>query len=206
MLQEDYILRIARQAAKTLAGLLSLTTEQPCPQALEIIDQTMREQLGMSSSLASQLPESTLIPLMAVGGVVDAGRLLLLADLLRLEGEVHAAEGNEPEADRRYVKALNLFLEAASRLAPNALPEEFRSVEALVERLALRGLPSATLEAMLPYLEATGQYARAEDVLFELIEHTPDPKAIVERGGEDAIRALERLGFAQARQPAATWS
>lgn len=189
MLREDYILRIARQIAETVARLLGLTREQLYPQALEVIDQAMREQLGISSALAAQLPESTLIGLMTVDSVVDAGRLLLLADLLRLEGDIHAARGAEAEADRCYRKALNLFLEAASRLAPHALPDEFRKIELLTERLKPQGLPPATLAALFPYLESTGQYAAAEDALFALIELTPDPTALIERG----ISFYERL-------------
>lgn len=189
MLREDYLLRIIRQAAQAIAHILGLTVEQRYAQALEAIDHTLQEFLGLSSELLARLPESTLLEMMSVGGVADAGRILFLAEMLAMQGDIYAAQGDEAEARRRRLKSLNLYLEVARLSEPSALADQLARIEGLAGALRPSGLPPETLAGLFHCLEATGRYAKAEDALFGLIEASPRPAAAIEEG----VAFYERL-------------
>lgn len=182
MLTEDYLLRIIHQAAQAIAGILGLQKEQRYAQALEAIDHTLQDFLGLSSDLLARLPESTLVGMLTIGDVPDTGRLLFLAEMLAMEGDLYAAQGDARESRQRYLKSLNLFLTVAGLTDPATPPDQFAKIEALAGALRPSGLPVETLVELFRYFEAAGRYAKAEDALFDLIEVGPAPAKAIELG------------------------
>lgn len=189
MFREDYILRIVRQATQILARILGLRQTHQYPEALALIDEMFAEFFGLRSVIVNHLSERDLIAMAAVGQEVDTGRLLILAELLKAEGDIHADQGSTAESYSRYLKSLNLFLEIARLAKTTELPEEFSKIESIADQLKTTGLPVETQAALLSYYEATGKFARAEDVLFQLIESRPRPEEVIEQG----IAFYERL-------------
>lgn len=189
MLREDYLLRLIRQGAQAIFGILGLQKEQRYEQALEAVDHTLQDFLGLSSGLAARLPERTLVSMLTVGDVPDTGRLLFLAEMLAMEGDLYAAQGDALQSRRRYLKSLNLFLYVASLTDLAAPPDQFARIEALVDALRSSCLTAKTLTELFRYFEAAGRYAKAEDALFDLIEAGPAPAEAIELG----IAFYERL-------------
>lgn len=192
MLTEDYLLRIIHQAAQAIAGILGLQKEERYAQALEAIDRTLQEFLGLSSDLVARLPEGTLVSMLTVADVPDTGRLLFLAEMLAMEGDLYAARGDAVASRRWHLKSLNLFLIVARLADPPALASQLTRIEALAA--ALRPLPGSTLPELFHYFEAAGSYGKAEDALFDLIEASADPAGAVEMGIAFYERLKEKAG------------
>jgi len=182
MFREDYILRIVRQATQILARILGLRQMHQYPEALALIDEMFSEFFGLSPGIVNHLSERDLIAMVTVGEEVDTGKLLILAELIKAEGDVFADQGNSNASYSRYLKSLNLFLEIARGAAMTDVPEEYSKIETIAGQLRAQGLPVETQAALLSYYETAGKFARAEDVLFQLIESRPRPEEVIEQG------------------------
>lgn len=100
------------QAARAIARILGLKQAGQYQQALLQIDQALQEFLGLSASLAAQLSANELITTCRFGSALDKDKALLLATLLREEGDIYAAESRPKESHERYYKSLSIALEA----------------------------------------------------------------------------------------------
>jgi tetratricopeptide (TPR) repeat protein len=108
-------------------------------------------------------------------------KTLILTRLLKEAGDVAAAEGRVEESRECYLKALHLLLDTLARGEVFECPEFVPKVEML--RDALHGtLPARTHALLMQHYERTGEFAKAEDALFAMLDADPDNDAIVEFG------------------------
>ena len=77
---------------------------------------------------------------------------------------------SEPESYYRYLKALHFFLAAALRDHDVKDIDLATPIEDIMHKLEEYELPLKTKSRLFRYYEMIGSYARAEDVLFEMVE------------------------------------
>ena len=162
MSQEDYVLRIATQAARAIARILGFKQTGQYQQALLQIDQTLQEFLDLSASLASQLSASELIMMCRFGSVLDKDKALLLSTLLKEEGDIYAATNQSNESHQRYLKSLQIALEALIDGGPTLGREYLPLVETLTIKLEDSGINSDVRYDLSEYYEKIGDSAKAK--------------------------------------------
>jgi hypothetical protein len=184
-------LRMIRQLAQMLLHIMGLIKAQEYRPALEAIDRASKELLGLDIDVASRLSPGELMALLTVGQEHKTGRdkCAFLVALLQQAGIVHAAQNQPDESHAAYVKALHILLELSLRGDRTRLPDYTPAVEDLVAGLKTQRLSVETGAGLLLYYEQTGKYARAEDVLFKMMEVEPANTDIVGMG----IAFYERL-------------
>ncbi|GAB2698830.1 DUF6483 family protein [Paenibacillus thermoaerophilus] len=169
--QRDYILRLIEQMTGMLGKMLGLQHEEKHEEALTLIDETLKRMFGLNRKLIGGLPERELLELLQQNGLTDNGKLWSVAKLLDTEADSLEELGDADAAERSREKSLYLLLVLHRQDPGEALQEEVSSAaESLLIRLNAIDLPTDTLELLFPYLEETGRFAKAEDVLFELLE------------------------------------
>lgn len=109
-------------------------------------------------------------------------RLFLLISLLREAGDNFLAEGRTSDARQVFLKALHLLLEVSTQSDAGEHPAFVPRVEALVQSLASEALPVPTQAMLMQHYENTGQWAKAEDTLFSILEATVNDRASMEFG------------------------
>jgi hypothetical protein len=87
------------------------------------------------------------------------------------------------------LKGLHLLLDSLARGEVYDLPEFVPKVEEFVVALADSELPVTTSALLMEHYERTGQFAKAEDALYGILEAQPDNRPAVEFG----ISFYERL-------------
>lgn len=194
MWHRDYILRMMAQFGQVLARMIGLKEVRQYKDVLLLTDETFKQLFGFGSKFITTIATDDLLAMLKPGGVLDAEACIMIATLLKQEGEVYEEEQENDEAIRRYYKSLQLLLEAY-RVAPGTeLKEYYDQIPELLEKLEEYDLPIAAKKHLLYYYETTGQYAQAEDVLFDLLENNPDP-AIIEQGEKFYLRLQEKTDF-----------
>jgi len=89
---------------------------------------------------------------------------------LREEAMVYDAQGNDDEALPRFLKALRLYLEALQD-EDSLRAADIPGLDDVVERISWYPVSAGTRTMLLPYLEATGQFDRLENVVVAWIGH-----------------------------------
>jgi hypothetical protein len=115
MLQNDYILRIAEDVNRALAEIIYHQDMRDYQGALSLIDEAYRQAVGTDAGFIHAVSEETLLAMLTVLGVLDLEKALLMAKLLKAEGEIYEEQGDPDAAYESYLISLNLLLEIVLR-------------------------------------------------------------------------------------------
>ncbi len=148
MTQKDYILRIAEDVGRALAQIIYHKEIQDYQGALSLIDELFKQTVGAGSGLIHAISEETLLAMLTLYGVLNIEKALLIATLLKTEGDIYEHQGNADAAYESYLKSLNLFLEI---LLQDDNLHDLRvssAVEDLLGKLDAYELPSKTRQIL----------------------------------------------------------
>ena len=187
MINKDYILRMAERFGRYLAIILRLREYNKQEEALLYIDELFLQTTGLTTGFINSASEEMLLNLISPLGVLNVEKCLWMAVLLQQEGDIYVELGKSNESYYRYLKALHLFLEVASGNSDVKDIDITMAIEDILNKLAEYELPLKTKIKILRYLEKMGSYARAEDVLFEMVEgeekeKEPADNEVIEQG------------------------
>ena len=93
MLTEDYIIRMINLAIAALLQIVGLKKKGDYQTALDLIDLTFEQLLGLRASMAKNLDDERLYFLLTRQDRLDTQRLAIVADLFQEEGDIYAAQG-----------------------------------------------------------------------------------------------------------------
>lgn len=191
MIQRDYIVRMIEEFFQMLARLKALKQEQRWGEAAGTVDEQLRRLVGADAEAVTQLSETELLARLIQGELPLAvsDKLLMLTRLLQEAGEAAAAEGRLGASRACYLKGLHLLLDSLAHGEASERPELVPSVEAFVAALADVPLPLPTQALLMQHYERVGEFAKAEDRLFAMLEAEPENAGLVEFG----IAFYERL-------------
>jgi len=182
MLQRDYILRMIEQCAEALARLLAKKKSKP-EEAQRELDDASRSLLGLEPAALLMLSALDILHLFTVSGRPDLARVTMAIRVLDEAGELARCRGEEGPARRAARRAQELFTHALPQVERSAAPLvalHEASFAALAQALELQGSPDPLVAmALCRYYECTGNFARAEDRVFDL-----------DAAGDDACRAF----------------
>jgi hypothetical protein len=150
----------------------------------------------MGIGFMRSIPEETLLSMLKSFDTLDTEKCWLLAILLKSEGDTYQDQGNASESYYSYVRSLNLVLEVLLLDTNNSGTTTVPELEDLLSRLSEYELPMRTMVLLFRYFERTGRYARAEDLLFELLEIN-DPDGELQALGTAFYQRLMRKSVAE---------
>ena len=111
MTQKDYNPRVAEDVGLALAQIIYYKEIHDYQGALSLIDESFKQAVGAGSSFIHAISEKTLLAMLTLLDVLNLEKALLMATLLKAEGDIYEGQGNADEAYDSYLKSLNLFLE-----------------------------------------------------------------------------------------------
>jgi hypothetical protein len=152
MTQQDYILRVAEDVGRTLAQIIYHKKIQDYQGALSMIDELFKQTVGAGSGFIHVISEETLLAMLTLHGVLNVEKALLIATLLKAEGDIYEGQGNPDAAYDSYLTSLNLFLEIL--LCDDHLHDLHVSPEVvdLLDKLEAYELPLHTKRLLFQYL------------------------------------------------------
>jgi hypothetical protein len=186
MITEDYFLRMINQLATVLASVLKLTKVKQYDDALEEVQASSKQLLGMDLQLLSTLTDVEHIGLLSLGERFNLEKCVVIAELLKSVGDIRCEQGRGAEGYRSRLTALSLFLELSYQEA-GVLPREYyKEVEKLIDAMSAHGIPLELKKKLFGYYESVGRFDKAENTLFEIVK---EDASFVEEG----MRFYDRL-------------
>ncbi len=200
VVERDYILRLIKQMTEALAIVFKLERGGDYLEALRVIDSTYQQLLGLDASTIANLPAEALLTLIRNSGTGYQGdqavseRLTVLANLLQAEGDVYQGLGKSEESARRRLKALDIQLAILTGEDPSST-RAADAVRTLLTHLEEYELSVRTKLQLWKHFEQYGDFARAEDWMYEVIEDEHAPADINQRAVAFYHRLLDQTDF-----------
>ncbi len=194
MIRRDYLLRMIDQCVRALMRSRELADLRQYDLAQGEVDQAFQSLLGMSATDALKLPEPELTALLLQGEppLVLPQKSLLCVTLFYRAGELAAGRGDLPGSQAFHLKALNFRLLSLWRDADPLVPDYVPNLEVLIGALDSTTLPPEISIRLMQAYEQSGQFAKAEDVLFDLVANLPHEGSIAEFGRQFYRRLLRQ--------------
>lgn len=191
MLRRDYILRMIEEFAKAIARIRALKKDQRLHEASSLTEEEFKRVSGLDSESVLRLSETELLATLIKTEPAHTVRekMLFLTTLLRETGDIAESEGRAEDSRECYLKGLHLLLDSLTQGEAGELPEFVPKVDQFVAALANSELPVATNALLMEHYERTGQFAKAEDALFAILDMEPGNSPAVDFG----ISFYERL-------------
>ncbi len=191
MIRRDYFLRMIEEFMQVLARLQSLKKDHRWEEADLLADEQFRRLVSAGADEVSKLSETELLARVIRGDPTPIvhGKTLMLTSLLNEAGEVAAAQGRTEESRALFLKGLHLLLQTIATGEPSDFPDFVPRVEVFLRPLQEQSLPLATQAMLMQHYERTGEFAKAEDYLFRMLETDPANPKLLEFG----IAFYERL-------------
>ena len=165
-IKDDFLTRMTERLEQTLVEVDTLTEQGHVDEALAHINTAYRESTGSDAQMVHRLSTDDLLNLLSTTGVLEVEKCLFMAELLFAEANVKVSQGMNVGA-QDYFKTLELYLHALITEA-GLIPHYQDKVTQLVDLLG--ELPYATERRLFAYDALKGDFAGAEDRLFELLE------------------------------------
>lgn len=184
MIRRDYILRMIEEFIQAMARLKALKNGERWDEAAAALDEEFQRLLDGGARAAVRLSDTELLAKLVQGEPTQAVRhkTLMLVRLFSEAGETAAAQDRLEESVEYYLKALHLLLEVLARGERFEWPEFVPKIQALTAAVPRNKLPAQTQALLMQHYESSGEYAKAEDALFGLLEADPNNAAIVDFG------------------------
>jgi hypothetical protein len=180
MIRRDYLLRMIEECIRALTRIAVFKREQRWDQASTVLDEELQKLVGTDAKAMEQLAASDLLARLMQDGPTHAlsEKTLVLAALLTEAGDVAAGQGRFGQSRACHLKALQLLLETLAKGELFECPEFVPKVELLRERLQDEPLPLGMRAMLMQHHERAGEFAKAEDELFGMLDAEPENEAI----------------------------
>ncbi len=191
MIRRDYILRMIQELGEALSRINALKNAGRWQQASETLDEQLRRLTEEDADGIVKLTETELLSRLIRDEPTFAipDKTLILASLLKAAGDLAAEQGRLTDSRSYHLKGLQVLLGLLAQGELSDSPRFIPAVEEFVLALGPSELAPQTQALLMQHYERIGQFAKAEDVLYALLELSPEDHYLLDFG----IAFYERL-------------
>ncbi|ERI95042.1 hypothetical protein HMPREF1982_00528 [Clostridiales bacterium oral taxon 876 str. F0540] len=181
MIKNDYFKTKMKQLSETITKILELNKTQQFQESHEAIGEAFKQLLGLNQELAENLSYTDLMNFVASYESTEGAKLLILAELLKLDGDIFKAEGDVMKAFNISLKSFNIYVNAILK-DYDLLDQSKGNIESILNDINEYEIPFESKKLLFQYYEITKKYDKAEDIFYELIEDSNNSEDIVNLG------------------------
>jgi hypothetical protein len=184
MIRRDYILKMIQEVGQVIARIRSLRKDQRLSEAGECLDVEVQRLLALPVQAVAALSQTELLALVikSESTLPVREKALVLAALLKEAGDISVEQNRDLEGRSYYLKGLHLLLDTLGQGEILDFPEFVPQVEIFAAALRDGPIPLETNAGLMQHYERTGEFAKAEDAFFSMLDQEPDNKAVLDFG------------------------
>jgi len=192
MIRRDYLLRQIEQFVAMLAKIAGLARDGQWPGASATVAGEFQRLAGANGPEVLKMSDTELLARLIEGEPAQGveTKAFMLATLLKSNGDLLAGQGRLEESRRYYLKGLQLLLDAYGRNEITGRPDFVPAVETFLTGLYDAPLPLPTGAMLMHHYERVGEFAKAEDILFGLLDAEPAKVELLDFGAAFYRRLL----------------
>jgi len=192
LFSDDYLLRIIRQATAVFARIIGLKRAEQYQEALQVIDQTLEQLLGIDAEMIRLLDDESLYTLLTKNEVLDLEKLGFVADLFKEEGDIHKLQNQIDESITCYIRSLNYYLIIGINSESSPPIKLSQKIDELLQKLDANAFKEQTLLNLYSYFENAKEFAKADNMLSRIVSPNDSKAFVVDEMKSFYNRLLEK--------------
>ncbi|WP_407308133.1 DUF6483 family protein [Desulfosporosinus sp. SB140] len=179
--EKDYLMRMVKEFTTAISKIMGLKAENKIEESQEVLSDTLRHFTELNIEVIEALPYDILIHKVS-GNMINTEKYLMLGELLIQQADIYKIKGEKSRAKNLYSKSFSIMINVL--LNDDAPVSELNKekVNELIDKIGWFNLPNESKLLLFQYYELTKNYAKAEDVLFNLIETNKANNDILAKG------------------------
>ncbi|NMM61221.1 hypothetical protein HBE96_00590 [Clostridium sp. P21] len=183
MLKRNLTSELVAKFKEFMDKILEYKKEGKNKEALNAIDDAFKEIFRLSLKFFNSFSDENLLDMIKTDGTINADKCIMMAKLLEEEALIFEDENNLDDAFYMNLKSLNLFLEAYVNKDNNCdLQNYFSDIQPIIEKVQEYKISLSLQNKVMDYYVKTNRYDKAEDILYDMLEHDNSDKNIIEKG------------------------
>jgi len=187
--EKDYIMKMIQQFTSAIARVMGLKAEDKIEESQEVLTDTLKDFTGLNQDVLEALPYEILIHKVSGGRQTNTAKGLVLAELLNQQADIYEIKGEISEARNVYSKSLNIVINVILNGDNSVMEQNQDKVNVLIDKIGRFDVSKESKLLLFQYYDLTKSYAKAEDVLFQLMDNTEANNDLLAKG----IAFYERL-------------
>lgn len=187
--EKDYIMRMVKEFAIAIGRIIGLKAENKIEESQKVLSETLEDFTDLNIEVLEALPYEILIRKVSGSRQINTDKCLMLSELLTLQADIYETRGEKARARNLALLSLDILLNVLLNDDDSVLEQNQGKVEEIIERLGWFYVSDKSKLLLFKYYELTANYAKAEDVLSNLIESDETNDDILAKG----IAFYERL-------------
>lgn len=172
LIKDNHSKKIAERFTSLLDKIHDLDSKQM--NTLPEINEAFKSFLGISSNFANVISKVDLIKLLRTNMLLDANKLTIAAKLIFEEGKYFEKSGDTQAAFYRYERAFTLIFVVFFQNLDCDIRNYKEFADEIVETLTEYEIEDRDAFKVAQYFGFTGNYANAENCIFQLLNNTND--------------------------------
>ncbi|CAA7601336.1 Hypothetical protein DEACI_2002 [Acididesulfobacillus acetoxydans] len=168
--EKDYFMKIVQQFSTAIGRIMGLKAENKIEESQDVLNETLTNFTGLSREVLEVLPYEILIQKVSGSRRTNTEKCLMLAELLSQQADIYEFEGKMSKAKNLYLKSLNIMISVTFDHNDELLEQNREKGSELLKKIGKSELPKESKLLLFKYYENVKDYAKAEDVLFELMD------------------------------------
>lgn len=191
MIRRDYILRMIAEFIEVLNRIDALKKGELWVEAKREIEDQFKHLIGATGDELARLTDTEMLAKLVQGEPTQVIRekTAIISTLLKEAGDVALGSGDTQRANLFYLRGLHLLLDVLGQGDVWEFPEFLPKIESFTAALAGSELPLATHARLMQHYERAGEFAKAEDELFAIVDLDNQAAGLLQFG----IAFYERL-------------
>ena len=171
MIRSDYIMRMIEQLSRVLVQIIFHKKNEDYDQAVVQINRALKSLVGLDPETIRSFSAEEIIRLLSLGDRFESEKCLIVAKLMKEDADILQLNNpNDQSVTRLYKKALYLYLEALLAIPDFEEESYLKDVSELIDKLQDYPITPTLKFKLFRYYEWCDQYAKAENLLYELVE------------------------------------
>jgi hypothetical protein len=187
--EKDYFMKMIEEFTTAIGRIMGLKAENKIEESQEVLSETLKYFTDLSMEVIEALPYEILIHKVSGSRQINTEKYLMLGELLIQQADIYETKGEKTRAKNLYLRSMNILIDSLLNDEDLVSEQSQDRVNELIEKTGWFNVPNKSKLLLFQYYELTKNYAKAEDVLFNLVEANGTSNDIWAKG----IAFYERL-------------
>ena len=179
--EKDYLMRMVKEFTIAITKIMGLKAENKIEESQEVLSDTLKHFTELNIEVIEVLPYDIFIHKVS-GNMINTEKYLMLGELLIQQADIYEIKGEKSRAKNLYSKSFSIMINILLNDDTPVSEMNKEKINELIEKIGWYNLPNESKLMLFEYYELTKNYAKAEDVLFNLIKTNTESDDILAKG------------------------
>lgn len=169
MFENDFIMRMVHQLTQVLVRIFKKIEGEKIDEAYLEMQAACKRFLGLDLDYLLNLSNQDLINIFGKDGKIDSEKSYIIAQMLFFEANIREKK-NDISSGELYTRSLELFLKSLPEIDETLKYDTVSTIDRILLKTRDQDLSKGIYKLLISYYEDKGEFAKAEDCIFELAE------------------------------------